>query len=260
MRPRATVIILSHRPKFLPSAVASVLRQTMPVHLVVQHHPHAYPAKLNDAARIARGDWIVPLCDDDRLAPQYIERCLYFSGGADIVFTDRRVWWETWDWLNSHSWWRRWAPVALTYTMFPHAALPARQGESAALLNLTAEHFAFGSPLPMTCMIRRSLWDALGGYDDIPHADTEFWFRAVQAGARIVYVPEPLFLYRYHEGQNSVQRPMNGLAAVRFHQKHFATFGFAFEPHPTKPDELNCRIIPPDQRAEYAKRHGMKVA
>ena len=259
MRPSATVILLSHRPALLPQAVASVLRQTMPVQLIVNHAAELYPTKFNDPASIAQGDFIVPLCDDDALHHAYVERCLFFSRDADIVFTDRAVFWTRRDWRNPSSWFHRSPRTAKTYCHFPKIAELARKGDGAARVGLPPLSFAFGAPFPMTCLIRRTLWNDLGGYAQIAHADSEFYYRAVKAGARMVYVPEPLFYYRFHEGNISLERPSNGRAALDFHRKHFLDFGFAFTPHPTLPDEMECTIIPEAERAEYARRHGLKV-
>ena len=259
MTPRATIVLMSHRPALLPQAVASVLRQTMPVQMIVNYAAHLWPGKFNEPASIAQGDWLIPLCDDDALHPRFVERCLFFSGNADLVFTDRAVFWTRWDWRNPSSWVHRTPWTAKPTTIFPAIAKLAAEGNGAASVILNPHSFAFGAPYPMTCLIRRSLWESLGGYDQINHADTDFYYRAVKAGAKLVYVPEPLFVYRFHAGNISMERPSNGRAALDFHRKHFLDFGFAFTPHPTLPDEMECTIIPEAERADYARRHGMKV-
>lgn len=258
---RVAIVLLSHRRQMLPSAVRSVLDQSEPVQLIVTHSQSGYATKFNEAAALARGDFIVPLCDDDRLHPRYVERCLYFGKDADIVFTDRAVWWSVWEWMNPRSWFHRTPSFGSVMTLFPQAAIAAMQAGvgHAARVTIPPDSFAFGSPLPMTCMIRRTLWNQLGGYDNIPHADTEFWYRAVKAGARVVYVPEPLFLYHMHGAQGSRLYTANGEAALAFHRKHFADFGFVFTPKPENPEEHDCTILAPEERGEYARRHGLRV-
>ena len=257
MASRASIVILSHRPELLGAAVASALAQTVPVHVMVQHDRDAWPGKLNQIVAASVKEWIIPLCDDDLLDPRYVERCLFFSQDADIVFTDRKgfgpgvvSWWKPWTWMRARP------ATGLRHQMFgPQVA--AFIGTDAARVTLDPGTFAFGQPLPMTAMIRRSWWTQLGGYDDaIPHADTEFWFRSVKGGARVVYVPEPLFWYRYHSGQLSAQRPSMMEALRAFHRKHFADFGHAYPTaKPLSGTELQVDIISPDDRAEYARTH-----
>ncbi len=56
--------------------------------------------------------------------------------------------------------------------------------------------------LAYCALIRREMWDALGGHDEtIPYTcDWDFWKRAVRAGYRSNHVPEPLLHYRKHPG------------------------------------------------------------
>ena len=256
-------------------AIASALAQTVPVNLLVQHDREGWHGKFNEIIGASRREFVIPLCDDDLLAPTYVERCLEFADEADIVFTDRRVWWTGWlGWRNWRSWLRRTPRTGWRHRMFGKLvqstiatgqAKPVENVSVAckpvALMEIPPQSFALGAPFPLTCMIRRSFFESLGGYDDtIPHLDTEFWYRAVKAGARVVYVPEPLFLYRFHGAQFSREKPSNGAAALAFHRKHFMDFGFAFTPRTDDPQLSDCTIIPEAERAEYVRRHGMKVA
>ena len=258
MSASVSVVILSHRPRLLPEAVRSVMRQTVPCELIVKHRREGYPEKIHEAVRAATGDFLILLCDDDLLAPEYVERCLRFANDGDMVFTDRRVFWNRWEWRQPSSWWRRAPRLGFRHRMFGRV-VAERIGQNGGLMEIPPQSFAFGSPLPMTCTIRRELWDRLGGYDNVHHADTEFWYRAIREGARIVYIPQPLFWYRFHGTNISREHPSNGRAALDFHRKWFQDFGFAFEPHPASDNLVNCTIIPEPERAEYARRHGLKV-
>jgi glycosyltransferase involved in cell wall biosynthesis len=71
-----------------------------------------------------------------------------------------------------------------------------------------------------SCMFRRSFLDRVGRYrpDLMPSEDSEFLFRILKAGARSVYVPEALVLYRVHEegqitgaGMRQAQRTLDWL-------------------------------------------------
>lgn len=249
MPARVTVAILSHRPRLLPEAVRSVMAQTVPVQLLVQHDADNWPTKIHDVVKAARGNWLVPLCDDDALHPRYVERCLFHSAGADIVFTDRRSWWDRWEWRNWRSWVHRTPRTGKVFTFFPQIAALCRANGDSATVTLPREAFQFGSALPMTCMMRLSLWNDLGGYDNITHADTDLWYRAVKAGAVVRYIPEPLFFYRFHNANISVTQPVNGHAALDFHRKHFRDFGFAFTPRADDPRYMDCRVVPEGERA-----------
>ena len=234
--PRVTVVILSHRPKMLPAALASLFAQTeQDFQIIVQHCKDNWATKFNEAASIARGEFIVPLCDDDLLAPTYLEECLRVAergGGADMIYTDRihfdhveRRWYKPWTWrgirptvgirvrqINEHYTEANAGPFGYFATQFP------------------VDIFDSGSTLPMTCMIRRSWWERMKGYDpEMPHADTELWLRsaiATEPRCRFHYIPQPLFLYRQHPGQYS-RTYLTSLqdAFTAYHAKHFRTFG-----------------------------------
>ncbi len=60
---------------------------------------------------------------------------------------------------------------------------------------------------PMYCcsLYSKSLWQRVGGYNVAPFGfeDWSFWISCVEAGAKLVAVPEPLFRYRIHSGNTS---------------------------------------------------------
>lgn len=196
-------------------------------------------SKLSEACAIAKGEFIVPLCDDDLLAPTYLEECLKRSANADMIYTDRRffphvdrVWYQPWTWRGIQP---EKAPHLKQLDGFRFKAPDGR------VLELTAENagpkgyfttgfpvelFTWGSTLPMTCMIRRSWFESLGGFAHVAHADTEFWLRCAVHKARFNYVPQPLFWYRIHEGQYSKEYKESLNDAMRaYHARYFRTFG-----------------------------------
>jgi hypothetical protein len=63
------------------------------------------------------------------------------------------------------------------------------------------------SPLAAGCLIRRSCWESLGGYNEaLSHQeDFEFWLKVIE-GFRVKHVPEPLLYYRQHSGSMSRKR------------------------------------------------------
>lgn len=228
-RPSVSVIILSHRKGMVPEAFRSALEQQdlagAELQVIVQYCPLNWPEKLNAAVNASAGAFVVILCDDDLLAPTFVARCLACAVGAngDMIYTDRRIFPDGTDAST--------APIARF-----HSTRPA--GEISYVVHDPRE-FAFGSALPMTCMIRRTLWDQLGGYDTaIPHADTEFWFRAIRAGARTMYVAEPLFWYRLHAEQLSRTLESGPPALREFHRKHRDFFGITIADEPDAEDRF----------------------
>lgn len=67
----------------------------------------------------------------------------------------------------------------------------------------------WGEPpmIPSTCLIRRSLWVKLGGYDERVRSteDRLLYERAMQEGARFTRIEEPTWVYRFHGRNKSRQ-------------------------------------------------------
>jgi glycosyltransferase involved in cell wall biosynthesis len=59
--------------------------------------------------------------------------------------------------------------------------------------------------IPSTALIRASLWDDLGGYDENlkREEDRDLWIKALAAGARFTRVDEPCWVYRQWAGNKS---------------------------------------------------------
>jgi hypothetical protein len=244
---RAAVVVLSHRPALLREAIASVTKQVAPdVQLIVQHSGKCWPDKLNQAVAASDAEFVVPLCDDDLLAPRYVAECLRYAAQGDLMYTDRVHFTDA----------KR--PTHGTETRMSRQA-PRTKFGFGYRVTIDPASFAFGSPLPMTVMVRRSLWDDLGGYDGaLPHADTEFLYRVIASGARIVYVPQKLFYYRNHAAQISKLGGSMNAALIAFHLKHFRDFGFTFNavrPHADAPEKVDVDVIPPEDREAYIAQY-----
>jgi hypothetical protein len=99
--PLVTVLILSHRPELLPEARASIYAQTVPretYQILATESSQYWGEKLNDLAGAARGKYLLPLCDDDKLAPTYLARTLAAIEArrregrpVQLAFTDSEV-------------------------------------------------------------------------------------------------------------------------------------------------------------------------
>ena len=60
-------------------------------------------------------------------------------------------------------------------------------------------NFLFSNQCPACAMVRKSSWDAVGGYDETMiygYEDWEFYIRVTQKGWKIHVIPEILFFYR----------------------------------------------------------------
>jgi len=167
---RASVLIASHRQQFLPRAIASVFSQTLPKHelqLLVNYSadPALFLTNWNDLCSIAKGEYVCILGDDDTMEPAYIQTCITAldASGADIAYTD--VYYRD-------------GSGRLLDTYRPPGTI-------------TLETMRGGNKIWSSSIVRRDLWQRIGGYDmPIPYVhDYDFWVRCLQAGAKTEYVP-----------------------------------------------------------------------
>lgn len=228
-----SVVILSHREGMLPDALASALAQTHPsLEVVVRYSKDTWPEKLNGVVRATAGEFVVLLCDDDVILPTFVAECLEAArlDNADVVYTDRRI---------------------FTTGRNPEDGIISRYHPSqpeGCTIRPTIDYstFIFGSSLPMTCLIRRRLWDQTKGYDTkLLHADSEWMFRVIQRRSRLVYLAKPLFGYRVHREQISMLRNTLPEALRQFHAKHRRTFGITVSDEPNAEGTYTGTIRPP---------------
>lgn len=145
-------------------------QQTLPPleHLVERDELRSGPAFMdNRIASRAQGEWLVPMGDDDLLDEDFLETLWPHAAHADVVYGWCRVTGSSWS--------------------------PNRLYRKGALRH--------GNYIPATALIRKTLWDDLGGYN-LKHRfeDWDFWLRAEACGARFVCVPEVVWTYRQHGG------------------------------------------------------------
>ena len=74
--------------------------------------------------------------------------------------------------------------------------------------------------------LRRSLWQAIGGYDpefgaDDLH-DVEFWIRAIASGCNYTYIPEVIYTWRKYLGNNS--KRVTPMSWYRIAKKYFSIY------------------------------------
>lgn len=158
----------------------SVSEQTATVaHLVGEDtHRHGPAHVRNRLAIQADTEWLLPLDDDDQLDPGCAERLLEESGRADIVVPWCRV--------KDHGDIPAWSPNRF------------HRPETLLVHNY----------IPTTALIRRELWQQVGGQPEgVQVEDWRFWRKCLAAGARFHVVPEVLWTYNRYQGSRNEWGP-----------------------------------------------------
>lgn len=159
---------LPERFDLLEQCRASVAAQMYPdfEHLVETDHAREGCSKvMNRLAAEAKGEWLLPLSDDDLLLPACLGTLLANASGGDIIYSPPLVT------GNEDRWWFFQAPPVI----------------------------------PAVALIRTDLWRDLGGYNETltREEDRDLWVRALAADAKFVRVDEPCWVYRQHAGNKS---------------------------------------------------------
>jgi glycosyltransferase involved in cell wall biosynthesis len=159
---------IPERARMLAECKASVAAQTHEDHehlIGLDMVKAGCAVMMNRLARTAKGEWLLPLADDDLLLPGCLETLLAHKDEGDIIYAPPLVT------GNEDRWWFYQAPPAI----------------------------------PSFALIRKELWFELGGYDEslIREEDRNMWVKALDVGARFVRVDEPCWVYRQHAGNKS---------------------------------------------------------
>lgn len=138
------------------------------IKLVRHEENKGLPAARNTAVQHSTGQILLPLDCDDLIDPTFLEETvnlLQSNKAIDAVFTDVQIFGS----LNL-----LWKP-------------------DPTVINLMC-----GIPIQSTVLMRRALFEKLGGYNTnlkvIP--DSDFWLRALLQGARLEKLAKPLYHYR----------------------------------------------------------------
>jgi len=162
---------LGERESLLEECKASVRAQTVPVqHLIAVDEDREGPSVIrNRLAEQTDAEWLLPLDDDDLLDPEAVHLLLSAAGGSDVVYPWCRVTGSSWS---------------------PNRLFTAKTLES-------------HNYIPVTALIRRSLWEKVK-WRVAPHSeDWIFWRDCVKAGAKFTCIPEVLWTYRIGESGTS---------------------------------------------------------
>ena len=203
--PAITIIVTTYNyGRFLAEAIESALAQThpplevivvddgstddsvaiaarYPIRLIHQENSGVACAR-NRGARAAKGELLVFLDADDVLEPTYLARCCEALARAP-----------------SH--------VAYAYTQM--RLFGTEEGVFTSY-PFTAEKLRIGNYVPVSALVRRACFDAVGGFDpswSLGYEDYELWVRLLDAGWHGVFVEAPLLRYRRHARSRNTLAP-----------------------------------------------------
>lgn len=160
------------RESLLDECRASVAGQTVPVeHLVGVDVDREGPSVIRNRLAASTGaDWLLPLDDDDLMDESCVERLLEQAASADVVYP----------WCRMEGRSDGWVPNKLFNRT-----------------SLYQQNF-----IPVTALISHDMFDIVGGYQSLPMEDWVMWQWMDLHGARFRCVPEVLWTYRFHGGNN----------------------------------------------------------
>ena len=151
------------RSNLLKEALDSLARQTRKCDwTTIANSDEPLPRRLNDAVRKSDCQAFIVLSDDDLLEPQFIEKT---AGLMEQSGAD------------------------IVHTNYRHF------GDENGVAG-SANHIS------ITSLCRKSMWQKTDGYVDVPCFDYDFWLSCIDQGAKVVHIPEPLWDYRIHTGQD----------------------------------------------------------
>jgi cellulose synthase/poly-beta-1,6-N-acetylglucosamine synthase-like glycosyltransferase len=178
---RVLVIIPTQgkRPEMLSEAVESIKAQTVPVEYAIVCGHNSIADRLNGALEKSNCDAFVVLSDDDRLAPDFIEKTVakMEERGVDIVYTDCVI-------------------------------FGRRNCKAHALGEWTKQNIDRNTVPLCTSLCRKSAWQKAGRFEWVPFYDWDFWWRCFYSGATAFWLKEHLWFYRDHEDQGSAVEDM----------------------------------------------------
>lgn len=142
-------------------------------------------AARNHAIREAKGEWILPVDADDKIAPTYIEHAVA------AIRDDVRI-------------------IGCRAEFFG-----ARQGEW-KLPAFSRELLARKNMIHACCLFRKADWQQVGGYceEEIYREDWDFWLSLMEQGGEYVQLDEVGLYYRVQEGTRRSKAKQQKLAIV----------------------------------------------
>ena len=103
-------------------------------------------------------DWVAFLDDDDVMLPDHLKVLSSASEGADVIYSLCQIECNT----------REFDPEAIKQSNY----------------------------IPVTALVRRSIFNRVGGFSDVPLEDWVLWQKISDAGGRFKFVPKVTWTYR----------------------------------------------------------------
>lgn len=138
----------------------------------------------NAAAAVARGPLYALLDQDDYYLPDYLLRMGSF--------------------IDEHPQFDIFSCNA--YHLYEDGSMAPRHPVDGAVRSFSLDDMIEGCRILPQAVFRRAVFEGIGGFDEDPRCWTEdydFWLRAMSCGARHIYNPEPLAVYRCTSSQKS---------------------------------------------------------
>ncbi len=134
-------------------------------------------AARNNAVRLSRGEYILPLDADDKIRPNYLSRA------AEI--------------LDNHP------DIGVIY---PYVQLFGERQELFEFPSFDAERLLLYNFIVACSVFRKNLWEDCGGYDPemrLGYEDWEFWIRVMKKGWKFHLLREVMADYRFRSGSRN---------------------------------------------------------
>jgi GT2 family glycosyltransferase len=154
-----------NRAKLLEECKESVRKQTYPaeIHAIEVDEQKVGPAILRNKLVAGLPPEITHVAfvdDDDLLLPSHLEILSAQSANADVIYSP-----------------------------------PTGYG-SGSIHAFNPKELLSRNHIGVTSLVRRSMFEQVGGFQDVMYEDWDLWKRILKAGGRFVYVPIATWLYR----------------------------------------------------------------
>lgn len=199
MKVSIIILTIEKRREMLKEALASICDQTVqPYEVIILGGDEGVSKKLNKSIAKSEGDVFIGFCDDDKLDPVYIEKTV-----QKIEETG--------------------ADIVGTF-----------------LENFGDETGIHGfNDIPFgTSLIKKSIWEKVGGYDEKigVGGDTDFYIMCINAGAKIEKIIEPLLKYRIHA--NNWSKSGNWEESNKFRKEKYMALNYSYNPYNNRKKEF----------------------
>lgn len=194
----SVIITCFEKERFLDEAINSVLSQTKtPKDIVVVHDGCSSPVSHKGARTIilgknegvassrrigvenSTGKLILFLDADDYITPEFIENSvLTISSGADVAYPQMLIWYKD-------------SPFKEQNRLYPISK------------KLTAKNMFKMCRIPVTSLMKRTVFEALGGFDNLPiFEDWLFWLKAISRKVIFKRTNAIMYYRQTHDSRN----------------------------------------------------------